>query len=195
MVLPLLLTLGAVCDVPGEPPTPTTAEQRRQTYAFIREDCARWGASPVVCETMVAMAWRETRGRPTLVHVRGHNEYGLGLFAHAPAFWRFLWRPLDRYDICDPHVAVAALLREFQRSYRRGARRIMHLQRPHAGRRPTNDEHPHADARFCYLLEHGPRDDQHVVDWDVDCMTKIGREDLGDPIDDSTMKAYFEDAT
>jgi hypothetical protein len=190
MLLPLILAFGATCDVPGEPPTPTTAEQRRDTYALVREDCKALGAAPAICETMVAMAWRETRGRPTLVHTRGKNEYGLGLFAHAPRFWRFLWLPLPRYKICDPHVAIAALLREFQRSYRQGARRIMHLQRPHAGRRPTDDSRPYADARFCYLLEHGPRDDQHVVSWSVDCKTRITRDDLGTPIDDDFMKAW-----
>lgn len=183
-----VLVFAATCDEPGEPPTPTTAQERRETYEIIRGECRSLGASDVVCEVLVAMAWRETRGRPALVHTRGPNEFGEGLFAHGRRFWSWLLPDeLGPDRFCDPRNATRAQLREFQWAYKKGARRLMHLQRPHAGRSPRNDEHPHADARFCYLLKHGPRDDQHVVSWEVDCQTKLRREDLGRPLDDEAL--------
>lgn len=155
---------------------PTTAAERRETYAVVRATCFLAGATHGVCEAAVAMAWRESRGRPGLTHTRGKNEYGLGLFAHAPKYWA--WLVDDRLDrFCHPITATLALLREFEFAVEGGAMSLRDLQRVHAGRPATRGGR--GDYRWCHLLEHGPRDDQHVVTWAISCHTPITCTDVG----------------
>ena len=166
-------------------PGPSSADARREAYATIRQTCTDEGAAIHVCEAAVAMAWRESRGIPTKLHTRGPGEYGVGLYGHSLRFWGWLLRPagLGKEAFCSPRLATLALLREFQFAHRRGARTLRDLQRVHSGRRPTDDRDHAKDARWCYLLRHGPRDDQHVISWEsLDCETRITAEDLGRPL-------------
>jgi hypothetical protein len=196
-MLPTLLILisGATCDPSGEP-RPLSAEGRRNTYTLIRETCRSLGAADHVCEAAVAMAWRESRGRPTVTHTRGINEYGLGLFGHAPKFWGWLLRPAGLGDdaFCDPALATVALVREFQFAVRRGASTLRDLQRVHSGRSPRDESGPHKDNRWCHLLANGPRDDRGAVSWpSLDCSRAVTAEDLGPRITDERVRAEGAD--
>lgn len=176
--LTLFLTLTA---------PPSTADERREAYAVVRATCAELGVADHVQEAAVASAWRESRGIPTVTHTKGHNEYGLGLFGHAPKFWGWLLRPTGAgHDaFCDPKLATIALIREYQYALRRGAKSLRDLQRVHAGHSPRDASYPHRDNRWCYLLANGPRDDQAVVGWDaVDCELEVTAADLGDRLTD-----------
>lgn len=186
MLVTMMFVMGT-CDVVGEPPAKTTKAERQETYEVIRRTCDAAGASEIICETLVAKAWAESRGRPTLTHTRGKNELGFGLFAHNLTFWRWLIAPDAKPDeFCDPVKSTLAMLHEFQWAFSRGANKIKKLQRVHAGRGARNDDHPFADARFCYMLKNGPRDDQSIVDWEVDCEYRIQAADLGTPITHET---------
>lgn len=189
----LFVVAAAVCDPVGTPTPAMTPQERRETYAVVRETCKAVGASEPVCEALVAVTWRESRGRPTVVHTRGPNEYGLGAHGFSWRFWRRLIEDAEQDDFCDPAMSTLAVLEAWQFFFRRGARRIKHLQRGYSGHRPTDDSRPYADARWCNLLEHGPRDDQHVVDWSVDCETRITAADLGRPIKPETIRGILKE--
>jgi hypothetical protein len=166
-----------------------TDQERRNSYVAIRSTCSELGASDHVCEAAVAMAWRESRGVPS-VHTRGHNEYGLGFFGHSPKFWSWLLRPLGHEAFCDVRLSTAALLREFQFAIRRGGKNLRDLQRVHSGRPARDESRPRKDNRWCWLLANGPRDDQHVVSWEsLDCKTPVTLADLGRPLDDAAIRA------
>lgn len=142
------------------------------------------------------MAWRESRGVPTVAHTRGLNEFGLGLFAHSPKFWGWLLRParLGSDGFCDPRMATVALVREFQYAVRRGAIDLRGLQRVHAGHSPRDSRFRARDARWCYLLANGPRDDQGVVSWEsADCGRAVTGDDLGERLTDTRI-AFLADS-
>lgn len=165
----------------------STADDRREAYAIVRSTCAELGVADHVMEAAVAAAWRESRGIPTVTHTKGRNEFGLGLFGHAPRFWGWLLRPTGTgHDaFCDPKLATIALIREYQYAIRRGAKSLRDLQRVHAGHSPRDASYPSRDNRWCYLLRNGPRDDQSVVGWDpTDCEREVTAADLGDRLTD-----------
>jgi len=120
-----------------------------------------------VCESAVAMAWRETRGRASLTHTRGRDEHGVGLYAHAPRYWAWLVDG-DLAQFCSPITGTLAIMREYQFAIEGGAESVRDLQHVHAGRRATSD-HPVGDGRWCHLIGRSG----------VSCHTPISCVDLG----------------
>lgn len=180
-MLPLIaLLLFAPPTDRCDPTARWTAAERAQTFELVRSTCRALGAADPVCEALVAVTWRESRGVATVLHTLGKNEAGSGPHGIG-RFWRRKLR-LERDHLCHTPTSTRAVLHIWQRFVRRGARRIVQLQRGYAGRSLSDDSHPYADARWCNLLKTPPKVDGQPLWAPVDCQTRLKLADFGDTL-------------
>lgn len=190
---PALIILAAFACDPADGPKKKWSEQdRAETFETVKRTCEFTGASPEVCAALVAVTWRESRGKASVLHTRGENENGSGPHAIGHFWWRKLVQRGGKDDFCDPVISTLAVLQLWQRFHRKGAKTIMHLQRGYGGRSIRDNSHIYADARWCNMLKNGPWEKAPVT-WAVDCTVKLDTADLGRPITPETVRSIADE--
>lgn len=142
---------------------------RNQTWLRSRAMCEYVGAHPDTCEFVEAVGNRESRHRLCSVHVKGHDEFGLGphgldLFYHWDKWSGRRWYPRMGWEVAKefyvPEVSTIVVLRIVNRAiYMHHAKNWVEVNSVFAtGRVRVREE---KDAAFC----------RHLSRWKLDCLS------------------------
>ena len=161
-LLPLLLVIApepqiGTCDPADGPPIEWSAEQRAAVKARVRAACRAMKAAKTTCEWLDAVGERESSWSPSVRHVRGKNESGLGALGLSLRWHRDKW-PGDDEDpaFCSPEASVIVALDLVRRAQLHwSARNLVEVNAIFGGRFRCVDE---GGQRECFILRDAARD-------------------------------------
>lgn len=139
-LLALVLSVGSepqigVCDPVDGPPIRWSAEQRDEVRDRVGAACKALGAAPPVCAWLRVAGARESSWSPSVRHVRGRNEHGLGALGLSLRWHRRKWPGGGEPAFCSPEAATIVALDIVRRAQVTwGARDLRDVQAVYAGR-------------------------------------------------------------
>jgi hypothetical protein len=168
------------CDPVDGPPIEWSTEQRAEVRARVAAACKAMRAVPEVCELLDVAGARESSWSPSVRHVLGERENGLGVLGLSKRWHAAKWPEPSEPAFCSPEASVIVALDIVRRAQDRwGARTLVEVQAVFAGRfRCVQEE----DRRECFILVDRWRDADICKRLDqrgVDCRASLPKRAAG----------------
>jgi hypothetical protein len=168
------------CDPVDGPPIRWSAEQRDEVRDRVAATCRAMRAAPMVCAWVKVAGARESSWSPSVRHVRGRNEHGLGVLGLSLRWHRSKWPGGGEPAFCSPEASVIVALDIVRRAQITwGARDLQDVQAVFAGRfRCLREE----GREECFILR-DPAKDRDVCErleqHGIDCRSPLPRRAAG----------------
>jgi hypothetical protein len=144
------------CDPVDGPPIRWSAEQRDEARDRVRVACRAMRASAATCAWLDAVGDRESAWRPSVRHVLGERENGLGVFGLSKRWHRDKWPGDPEPAFCSPEASVIVALAVVRRAQLLwDARNLIEVNAVFGGRFRCLTE---GDQRECFIIRDRARD-------------------------------------
>lgn len=168
------------CDPVDGPPIEWSAEQRAEVRGRVAAACKALRAMPEVCELLDVAGARESSWSPSVRHVLGERENGLGVLGLSKRWHAAKWPEPPEPAFCSPEASVIVALDIVRRAQERwGARNLVEVQAVFAGRFRCVEEE---GRRECFILVDPRRDANICTRLDqrgVDCRAPLRKRAAG----------------
>jgi hypothetical protein len=152
----VLATPIGTCDPVDGPPIRWSAEQRDEVRSRVRATCRAMKAPALTCAWLDAVGDRESAWRPSVRHVLGRNENGLGVLGLSKRWHAAKWPEPPEPAFCSPEASVIVALDIVRRAQVRwGARDLRDVNAVFAGRFRCVEEE---GRRECFIERDVARD-------------------------------------